>query len=396
MTKKRNLSISHISAGFTAVLVGYSSAVILVIEAAKAAGATPDMVSSWLLVLGIGMGISCIGYSWHYKVPVVTAWSTPGAAFLIGTAGDFSLPEVIGAFIISSLLALLTARSRFITRQITRIPSSISSAMLAGILLPICLQVFTEGTTAPLLVAGFVALYVVGSALFPRYLMLMMLAVAVLVSLQLNSGQGSEIPVTWPALIWVTPTFSLSATISLAFPLFLITLLTQNLPGIAILKSYDYQPNVSQVLTGVSIINLVTAPFGGFAFNLAAITAAICMGEDAGDDRSHRFWAAIVAGGFYLIFGLSATVVVILFSHMNQTLVHVVAGLALFATFTASVQRSFANPAHRKAATITLLCSASGISIMQLGAPVWGLLLGLSVILLDQRNTLFLRYKKRA
>ncbi|MEG3766013.1 benzoate/H(+) symporter BenE family transporter [Alteromonas sp. 14N.309.X.WAT.G.H12] len=393
---KKFPDISHLTAGFTAVLVGYSGAVVIVIQAAKAAGATPDMVVSWLLVLGIGMGITCIGYSWLYKVPVVTAWSTPGAAFLIGTVGDFTLHEVIGAFIISSCLGLLAARSRLITQFISRIPASISSAMLAGILLPICLRVFTDAADMPLLVTGFIGVYLIGSVLFPRYLMLALIALALIVSITSLDGATNELQFTLPSLVWVTPSFSIGATVSLAIPLFIITLLSQNLPGIAILKSYDYHPDIKQVLTGVSIINIITAPFGGFAFNLAAITAAICMTEDAGSDRAKRYWAAIIAGVFYLLFGLFATLVVVLFSLMPEVITHILAGLALLATFTASVQRSLELPEHRKAAMMTLLCSASGISVIQLGAPVWGVFLGLLVLGLEQGKAGLFGYKKRA
>ena len=381
MSSKYLPQLSHVAAGLTAVVVGYSSAVVLVIEAAKAAGATPTMIVSWLLVLGIGMGIICIGFSWLYKVPVVTAWSTPGAAFLIGAVGGFSLEEIIGAFITSALLALLAARSRALTRQIERFPPAISSAMLAGILLPICLGVFNDAAAHPMMVVSFIALYLLGSLFFPRYLMLVLLVMAVGFC---STQRALEFSWCWPALVWVTPAFSVSATISLAIPLFIITLLSQNLPGIAILKSYDYHPDVRQILTGVSIVNLMAAPFGGFAFNLAAITAAICMGENAGEDRNTRFKAALMAGVGYLIFGVIASLVVYLFSQLPAVVVHLLAGLALLATLQASLLRSMESHDHRKAALLTLLCSASGITVAQLGAPVWGLLTGLCVLGLDK------------
>ena len=383
MSSKSLPQLSHVAAGLTAVVVGYSSAVVLVIEAAKASGATPAMIVSWLLVLGLGMGITCIGFSWLYKVPVVTAWSTPGAAFLIGAVGGFSLPEIIGAFVTAAALALIAARSKALTSQIERIPPAVSSAMLAGILLPICLGVFTDAAAHPVMVVSFIALYLLGSLFFPRYLMLVLLVVAMVVGFS-STGNGLEFTWNWPAPVWVTPEFSVSATISLAIPLFIITLLSQNLPGIAILKSYDYHPDVRQVLTGVSIVNLIAAPFGGFAFNLAAITAAICMGENAGDERSKRYKAAVMAGVGYLIFGVIASLVVYLFSQMPPVVVHLLAGLALLATLQASLLRSMENHDHRKAALLTLLCSASGITVAQLGAPVWGLLTGLCVLGLDK------------
>lgn len=383
MSSKTLPQLSHIAAGLTAVVVGYSSAVVLVIEAAKASGATPAMIVSWLLVLGLGMGITCIAFSWLYRVPVVTAWSTPGAAFLIGAVGGFSLPEIIGAFVTAAALALIAARSKALTRQIERIPPAISSAMLAGILLPICLGVFTDAAAHPVMVGGFIALYLLGSLFFPRYLMLVLLVVAMAVGIG-STGNGPDFNWHWPGLVWVTPEFSVSATISLAIPLFIITLLSQNLPGIAILKSFDYHPDVRQILSGISVVNLITAPFGGFALNLAAITAAICMGESAGDDRNQRYKAAIMSGVGYFIFGVVATLVVYLFSQMPSVVVHLLAGLALLATLQASLLRSMESRDHRKAALLTLLCSASGITVAQLGAPVWGLLSGLCVLGLDK------------
>lgn len=376
--------LSHITAGLTAVIVGYSSAVVLVIKAAQASGADAGMIVSWLLMLGLGMGITCIGFSWFYKVPVVTAWSTPGAAFLIGAAGGFSLAEVIGAFVIAALLALIAARSRFITTQIERIPPAVSSAMLAGILLPVCLGIFSDAPEHPLLVVIFISVYLLGTVWFPRYSMLILLAVALVAGMWEAGEPAMAFEWAWPVPVWVAPAFTLSATVSLAVPLFLITLLSQNLPGIAILKSYDYHPDVRQVLSGVYVVNLITAPFGGFALNLAAITAAICMGENAGTDRQQRYKAGIMAGAGYLLFGVLASLVVYLFSQMPLVVVHLLAGLALFSTLQASLIKALDDQAHRKAALLTFLCCASGITVAQLGAPVWGLLAGLCVLGLDK------------
>ena len=376
--------LSHIAAGLTAIVVGYSSAVVIVIEAAKAAGASQAMIISWLLMLGLGMGVTCIVYSWLYKVPVVTAWSTPGAAFLIGAVNGYSLNEIIGSFVTAAVLALVAARSKTLTGYLSRIPNAISSALLAGILLPICLNIFIDADTYPFLVAGFLAVYFIGSLFFTRYLMLVLLILAIVLSVAIQPETNALGSFSLPHAIWVTPHFTLSATISLAIPLFIITLLSQNLPGIAIAKSHDFESNTSNVLTGVSVVNLITAPFGGFAFNLAAITAALCMGESAGKDRSQRYWAAVMTGVGYLFMGLAAPLVVVFFTQMPGVIVHLLAGLALVATLQASLLKSMEVHEHRKAAIVTLLCTASGVSVMQLGAPVWGLLLGLLVLGLDK------------
>ena len=387
--------LSHISAGLTAVTVGYSSSVVIIIDVARKAGASDDMVVSWLLALGLGMGITCILFSWLSKLPVVTAWSTPGAAFLITSIGDYRLSEAIGAFILCALLSLVTAQSRSLLKQISRIPPAISSALLAGILLPICLAIFSDVNDAPYLVALFIAAYLVGSRLFPRYLMLLLLIMSVTISLFMSSADGvvalsSDSPglpsiITLPEPIWVTPTFSLSAAIGLAFPLFLITTLSQNLPGIAIHHAHGYTPDHKPILSGIAIVQALLAPFGGFTFNLAAITAALCMGEQADDEKSQRYKAAIAAGVAYLFMGLLASVVVALFVSMPSIIIHLLAGLALLATLQGAVVRAMEVEHHRAPALLTMLCTASGFSLYSMTSAVWGLGLGLLLLYVQKK-----------
>ncbi|WP_338853014.1 benzoate/H(+) symporter BenE family transporter [Alteromonas macleodii] len=387
--------LSHISAGLTAVTVGYSSSVVIIIDVARKAGASDDMVVSWLLALGLGMGITCILFSWLSKLPVVTAWSTPGAAFLLTSIGDYRLSEAIGAFILCALLSLVTAQSRSLLKQISRIPPTISSALLAGILLPICLAIFSDVNDAPYLVALFIAAYLVGSRLFPRYLMLLLLVMSVTISLFMSSADGvvalsSDSPglpsiFTLPEPIWVTPTFSLSAAIGLAFPLFLITTLSQNLPGIAIHHAHGYTPDHKPILSGIAIVQALLAPFGGFTFNLAAITAALCMGEQADDEKSQRYKAAIAAGVAYLFMGLLASVVVALFVSMPSIIIHLLAGLALLATLQGAVVRAMEVEHHRAPALLTMLCTASGFSLYSMTSAVWGLGLGLLLLYVQKK-----------
>ena len=387
--------LSHISAGLTAVTVGYSSSVVIIIDVARKAGASDDMVVSWLLALGLGMGITCILFSWLSKLPVVTAWSTPGAAFLLTSIGDYRLSEAIGAFILCALLSLVTAQSRSLLKQISRIPPAISSALLAGILLPICLAIFSDVNDAPYLVALFIAAYLVGSRLFPRYLMLLLLIMSVTISLFMSSADGvvalsSDSPglpsiFTLPEPIWVTPTFSLSAAIGLAFPLFLITTLSQNLPGIAIHHAHGYTPDHKPIFSGIAIIQALLAPFGGFTFNLAAITAALCMGEQADNEKSQRYKAAIAAGVAYLFMGLLASVVVALFVSMPSIIIHLLAGLALLATLQGAVVRAMEVEHHRAPALLTMLCTASGFSLYSMTSAVWGLGLGLLLLYVQKK-----------
>ena len=387
--------LSHISAGLTAVTVGYSSSVVIIIDVARKAGASDDMVISWLFALGLGMGITCILFSWLSKLPVVTAWSTPGAAFLLTSIDNYRLSEAIGAFVICAMLSLVTAQSRSLLKQISRIPPAISSALLAGILLPICLAIFSDVNDAPHLVALFLAVYLIGSRLFPRYLMLLLLVMSVGISMFMSSADGGVALTsdssglssifTLPVPIWVTPTFSLSATIGLAFPLFLITTLSQNLPGIAIHHAHGYTPDHKPILSGIAIVQALLAPFGGFTFNLAAITAALCMGEQADSEKSQRYKAAIAAGVAYIFMGLSASVVVALFVSMPSIIIHLLAGLALLATLQGAVVRAMEIEHHRAPALLTMLCTASGFSLFSMTSAVWGLGLGLILLYVQKK-----------
>lgn len=379
----RFFKLHHITAGFSAVIVGYSSAVVLIIDLAKQAGATPDMVTSWLFALGLGMGLTGIFYSWLTKMPVVTAWSTPGAAFLLGSVSEYSLSECIGAFVLCALLSLVTAQSKHLLDLVKKIPTSLSSALLAGILLPICFNIFTHVGTDPELVTLFLAVYFIGKRFFQQYVMLILLLLAIGVSVLLTNANMPTL--AFPTPILVLPEFSLSAFIGLAIPLYLITTLSQNLPGIAIHHAHGYYPNHKSILSGVALIQAVLSPLGGFTFNLAAITAALCMGDEADKEKSERYKAAIAAGLGYLLLGLLASSVVVLFVNMPQEVIHLMAGLALLPTLENALTKSFDVESLRTPALATILCCASGFTLFTLTSPVWGLMLGV-VLLAIQRK----------
>ncbi|MEW9799589.1 benzoate/H(+) symporter BenE family transporter [Alteromonas sp. CYL-A6] len=367
--------IRHIAAGLTAVVVGYSSAVVLVIEAARASGVSDAGIISWLTALGLGMGISCLLFSWQSKMPVVTAWSTPGAAFLIGSASGFPLSDIIGAFLVSALLTFVCVSFRSLFTLIARIPASLSAALLAGILIPICVTFFTDFTAHPAIVSAAIALYLAGLRYFPRFVMLILLAASLIVSL--IAFPLPPLAFTAPQLIWQTPSVSVESLISLAIPLFLITMLSQNLPGIAIHHMHGYRPNHALILKVLAVIQAILAPFGAFTFNLAAITAALCMEESVDSRPDRRYLAGIVAGVGYLFMALMASVIALLFIALPGVIVHLLAGLALIATLHGALAKAMEPPSTRTAATLTILCCASGMSFAGLSAPVWGLLVGL-------------------
>ena len=376
MKHNHSLQLSHLAAGLTSVIVGYSSSVVIVIEAARQAGVSESQLISWLLVLGLAMGLSTLYFSWRFKMPVITAWSTPGAVFLISTAGDFSLAEITGAFLFAGILSLLAARSRMLMRGIERIPPALSAAMLAGILLPYCLGIFTSVQDYPLLSTQFILIYLLGSRWFPRYLMLVLLVIAALAALMITGTSSKPIRFALPALEWVMPVFNSAAVISIGLPLFLITTLSQNLPGISIQHSHGYKPDNRLVLTGIALVQLFSAPFGGFMINLAAITAAICMADNVDENPAKRYLAGVVAGIGYCLAGLFAVTITVIFTQMPQVVTSLLAGIALLSTLQSSLLHSLQDAPYRQGAILTLLCSASGLSLAGISAPVWGLLAG--------------------
>lgn len=385
MNHSNSLQLSHVAAGSAAVIVGYSSAVVIVIEAARQAGASEPQLISWLLVLGLAMGLSTLFFSWRFKMPVITAWSTPGAVFLISTAGDFSLAEITGAFLFAGILSLVAARSRLLMRGIERIPPALSAAMLAGILLPYCLGVFTSAQNYPVLSIFFILIYLLGSRWFPRYLMLVLLVVAALAAVMLSETEITALHFSLPSLEWVMPAFNSAALISIGVPLFLITTLSQNLPGISIQHSHGYKPDNRYILTGIALVQLFSAPFGGFMINLAAITAAICMAENVDENPAKRYLAGIVAGVGYCLAGLFAVTITLIFTQMPPVVTSLLAGIALLSTLQSSLFRSLEDAPFRQGALLTFLCSASGLSLMGISAPVWGLLAGMVTVWLHPR-----------
>lgn len=384
-------ALPHLVAGFIAVMVGYTSSVILIIQAATAAGADSAQLASWLWTLGIGMGISCIGLSLYYRIPVLTAWSTPGAALLITSLGNFTLAEAIGAFIISSLLITLCGISGWFDRLMRHIPAQLAAAMLAGVLLKFGLDLFKVAPADPMLLGSLLLAFLLGRHIWPRYTMVLVLAVGILISLLRGELQLDAIhwQLASPVMVW--PEFSPGALFGIALPLFIVTMTSQNMPGITILRAHGYQPATSSLITWTGLTGLLLAPFGGYAFNLAAITAAICMGKEVDPDANRRWPAAVWAGGFYLLTGCFGATVAALFTAFPATLVNCVAGLALLGTIGSSLHTALQHDDAREAALLTFIITASGISLLGIGAACWGLLVGMGLYGIQtyrQRNQL--------
>lgn len=367
---------ANLTAGFVAVMVGFTSSVVIIFQAAAAAGASSAEVSSWLLALGIGMGITSIGLSLLYRAPILTAWSTPGAALLATSLTGVSMPEAIGAFIFSALLIVISGLTGWFEKLMTRVPSSLTSAMLAGILLQFGMNIFVAMEHQFVLVIAMFVSYLVGKHLFPRYVIIFSLLLGIAIASYAGLFNLANFHVALSTPQFVKPEFSWPVLMSIAIPLFIVTMTSQNIPGVAALHASGYNPPISPLISWTGLANLVLAPFGGYALNLAAITAAICMGNEADPDPKLRYRAAIWAGVFYLITAIFGATVVALFAAFPKELVLAIAGLALLNAIGGSLKLAVEDEAQRESALITFLVSASGISLFGIGAAFWGLVAG--------------------
>ena len=382
----RWLSLSHLSAGFIAVLVGYTSSAAIVFQAAAAAGATPAEISSWLWALGIGMGATCIGLSLYFKSPVLTAWSTPGAALLITGLAGLPMSEAIGIFLFNSLLITIAGFSGWFERLMRHVPKTLAAAMLAGVLLRFGLDVFVVLPTQGLLVGLMVVSYLVGRRFFPLYAV----PITFLLGLLLASAQGllvfEAISVQVAQPVFMAPTFVMSSLIGVGVPLFVVSMASQNVPGLAVLRANGYSTPASPLVGWTGLTGLALAPFGGFSFNLAAITAAICMSKDADPDPKRRYLAAIWAGLFYLLTGIFGATVVSIFAAFPRALIVSIAGLALLGTIGNGLAGALHEEKEREAALITFLVTASGLAMFGIGSAFWGLLFGMATAWMNRRN----------
>ena len=382
----KDLSLSAIAAGFVTVLVGFASSAVIVFQAAQSLGASPEEISSWMWALGLGMGLTCIGLSLRYRMPVVTAWSTPGAAMLIGSVAGLPLSDAIGAFLMSALLIAASGFSGFFERMISRIPASLASGMLAGVLLRFGIDAFAAMETQLGMVLTMFAVYLLARRLLPRYAVILTLLVGIAFAAGLGLLRVDGLSLQLAKPVFTTPTFSLAAIVGIALPLFIVTMASQNVPGVAVIRASGYAIPISPVVGWTGLVNLLLAPFGAFALNLAAITAAICMGREAQEDAARRYVAAIAAGVFYVVVGLFGATVAALFAAFPKELILAIAGIALLGTIGNSLAAALRDEAEREPALVTFLVTASGLSLAGIGSAFWGLLAGVVTLLVLRRT----------
>jgi benzoate membrane transport protein len=374
-----DFSLSALVAGFVTVLVGYTSSAVIVFEAARAAGADAATVASWMWALGLGMGLTCIGLSLRYRTPIATAWSTPGAALLVTSAPGVPLPALSGAFVATGLLILLAGATGGFERVMSRIPLPLASGMLAGVLLRFGLDAFGAIRSAPVLVLAMFAVWLMGRRLWPRYAVPGALVVGIALAARAGTLRYTGIPLSLTTPVFVAPAFSWSALVSITAPLFVVTMASQNIPGVATLRAHGYTTPVSPLIAWTGAATTLLAPFGAYALNLAAITAAICMGREAHEDARRRYVAAVAAGAFYVLLGLFGATVGALLAAFPRELVVAIAGLALVGTIGNGLAIASKDETEREAAIVTFLVTASGLTLWGVGAAFWGLVAGLVV-----------------
>lgn len=376
-------SPSALAAGFVAVLVGFTSSVAIVFQAAAALGATPAQLASWMWALGLGMGLCSLVPSWWLRKPVMVAWSTPGAAVLAAgaAAGGFTLAEATGAFLFAGALMLLAGATGAFERLMDRIPMALAAALLAGVLARFGLQAFDAASAEPVLVIAMLVAYLLGRRWAPRYAVILVLGVGLALCVAQGRLHLERVDAAFVVPEFVAPEWRWAALVSLGIPLFLVTMASQNLPGVAAIRAAGYTLPISRLITMTGAATLLLAPFGAFALNLSAITAAIAMGREAHEDPDRRYVAAMACGAIYVVIGLFGGAVAGLLLAFPKAFVAAIAGLALLGTIGGSLAAALHDESRREAALITFLVTLSGVTLGGIGSAFWGVVAGALALL---------------
>ena len=379
----RTFSLQAMTAGVLASVVGFGSAFAVVIAGLQGVGASQAEAASGLMALSIFMGLCAIWLSLKTKLPITVAWSTPGAALLATTGtleGGFA--AAVGAFIVSSVLLIAAGLWKPLGRWVAAIPAPLANAMLAGVLLSLCLAPVKAVAELPLLALPIIAAWALMSRINRLYAVPVAVVVTVMAVALTTQVTASQLGSLWPDPVLVMPSFPPAAIVGIALPLFIVTMASQNIPGMAVLNANGYRPNPSPLFATTGLFSLFSAPFGGHAVNLAAITAALCAGEDAHPDPERRYWAAVVSGVVYILFGLMAGAATAFISASPPILIQAVAGLALLGAMGSSLMAAMSDARDREAAIITFLVTASGLTFIGISGAFWGLIAGGAVMAL--------------
>ncbi|CAI3156043.1 Benzoate membrane transport protein MFS superfamily [Acinetobacter baumannii] len=387
-TLKNDWSISATVAGFLAVLISYSGPLIIFFQAAQRAHVSTDMMVSWIWGISIGAAVSGIYLSIKYKTPVITAWSAPGTALLVTLFPNISLNEAVAAYITSAIVIFLIGITGYFDKLLKWIPQDVAAGMMAGILFQFGISLFTASDSMPLIVFSMLIVFLIAKRLMPRYTMIWVLAAGVLLSLILGKMNPVDVSFNLAIPQWISPEWTWNSTLNLAVPLILVSLTGQFLPGMAIMKLSGYDTPAKPIITATSIASLAVACIGGITIVLASITAALCMGKDAHELKEKRYIAGIANGIFYILGGLFAGSIVMLFSLLPKELVAALAGLALLGAIATNISVAMKNDGQRDAALITFLASASGMHFLGLSSVFWGICIGvIAHFILTPRST---------
>ncbi len=374
---------SVVNAALVAVLVGFGSTIALVVSAAQAVGATEAQTASWLAMICLATAVSTAVLSVRYRIPTVAAWSTPGAALIVGTTG-IGMAEAAGAFLAAAGLIVLTAAVRPLGRLVERLPVAVAAAMLAGILLRFVLEVFVQAGVEPALVLPLVLLFLAVRAVSPSWAVIVVLVAGILLARILGLAEDMTLALRLTEPESIRPVFEPGVLIGLGLPLYLVTMAGQNLPGYAVLRSFGYAPPTRPILLVTGLASAATAPLGAHTANLSAITASICCAPDAHPDPAKRWLTGPFYALGYLFLGLFAASFVALFASLPAALIATIAGLALISPLVVAAGSALRDEADRFAAIVTLAVTASGVSLLDTGSAFWGLLAGLTVLGLDR------------
>ncbi len=374
--------MSLVFSAFVAVFVGFTASVAVVLAAAESLGATPAQTVSWVAGLALAKGAASLWLSWRHRLPIICAWSTPGAALIAASSG-LDMAAAVGAFLLAAVLMMLTAAFRPLGALIEKIPMPIAAAMLAGVIFRFVVAVFDEARVSPGLVLPLLAVFLLARLVNPFLGVIAALGVGIAVSFATGLATWPEGGLALTGLEFVTPRFDTAAMLGIGIPLYLVTMAAQNLPGFAVLRAAGYQPPVPACLFATGLASALTAPFGAHMVNMAAISASICTGPDTHPDPAQRWKAGIVYGLAWLTIAATAGLLLALILAMPKALIVAVAGLGLVGSLTGALTQATSSDGHRFAAVVTFAVAASSLTLFGVGSAFWSLVAGLGVLTLD-------------
>lgn len=391
----QDISLHAITAGFLVVLISYAGPMLIFFQAGALAHVSNDVLSSWVLAISMGGGLSGLYLSWKYKMPIITAWSAPGAALLITLFPHMSINEAVSSYLTAAAIIFLIGITGTFDKLIKHIPKGIAAGMMAGILFQFGVNIFRSIDTMPVLALAMIGVYLVFKRLLPKFAILFVLVFGILLAYLIGDIHSDNFRLSLAHPVFIEPVWSWESTFSFAIPLVLVSLTGQFLPGMAILKLANYHVPAKPIITLTSFMSVITGLFGGITTTTAAITATLCTGKEANEDPNKRYVAGMASGIFFLIGGMFAGSIVLIFTNLPKELIALLAGLALMGAIVANLMATLEEPDHREASAITFLATASGMSFMGLGSAFWGIVIGSIAYLIFDKDLMKFKSKEK-